>query len=131
MNGVASTAPSMAVEPLTKPMVIDSVSPLAKLLPKVANRAHTLKQGGQAARLKGRPGWTPVAESGPAGFAVVDSRQLSCGNFRNLSWLKLPSSNSGLPNSPAAKRAACRSRRARNGARARCPVARPLASPRR
>src|SRR5665647_3563007 len=38
----ASTAPSMAVAPLSKPMVIDSVSPFSKSLPNRASRAQTL-----------------------------------------------------------------------------------------
>jgi len=64
--------------------------------------------------------WMPVAESGPTGFTVFDNRQLSPGNFRNLSWLKLPSSNSGLPNSPAANR--CRISMTAGSNRRSCPM---------
>ena len=42
MKGVASTAPSMAVAPFSKPIVIDSVSPFSKSLPNRASRAQTL-----------------------------------------------------------------------------------------
>ena len=48
--------------------------------------------------------WMPVADSGPVGLSALDKRQLSRGSFRNLSWLKLPSSSSGWPNSPDANR---------------------------
>ncbi len=42
----------------------------------------------------------PVADSGPTGASSLDSRQLSAGRSRNLSWLKLPSNTRGVPSSP-------------------------------
>jgi hypothetical protein len=103
INGVASAAPSMAVAPLSNPIVIDSVSPFAKSLPSLASRAQTLI-GRPSSAIEISIMWMPVAESGPTGFTLFDNRQFSRGNFRNLSWLKLPSSSSGLPNSPEANR---------------------------
>jgi hypothetical protein len=37
----------------------------------------------------------PVADSGPTGASAFESRQLSGGSARNLSWLKLPSKTRG------------------------------------
>src|SRR5258708_12217520 len=93
----------MAVAPLSKPIVIDSVSPFVKSLPSLASLAQTLI-GRPSSAIDRSTMCMPVAESGPTGFAESDNRQLSLGNFRNLSWLKLPSSSSGLPNSPDSSR---------------------------
>ena len=46
----------------------------------------------------------PVAVIGPAGASIADMRQLSGARARNLSWLKLASTCSAVPNTPECNR---------------------------
>jgi len=66
-------------------MVIDSVSPLAKSLPKVASRARRWLAYQQ--RIERSTMWMPVADSGPAGFTVFENRHYHAA-VQELSWLK-------------------------------------------
>ena len=45
--------------------------------------------------------WIPVAVNGPTGACLLDKRQLSLGNAKNLSWLKLASICKIVPKTPA------------------------------
>ena len=70
-----------------------SVSPFAKLVACVDSLAHTSvgRPKMLMARSPGECRWPTTAD----GASTADSRQLSAGRSRNLSWLKLPSKPGG------------------------------------
>ena len=94
-----------AIAPLANPSETVSVSPLAKPVASVPMRAST-STGRPSSMIDKSIRWMPVADSGPTGASVAESRQLSGGNARNLSWLKFASMTSGVPSSPALTRRA-------------------------
>ena len=73
---------------------------MAKLVACVESLAHT-SVGLPKMPMARSTRWMPVADSGPTGASTADSRQLSGGRSRNLSWLKLPSKTSGVPSFPS------------------------------
>src|SRR5688572_21743985 len=77
-----------------------SVSPFVSWLPNVSTDART-RSAGPNTPIDRSSRWMPVAVIGPAGASLADRRQLSAGSERNLSWLKLASTCSSVPSSPA------------------------------
>jgi hypothetical protein len=104
MKGVVRMAVIVAVAPLAKPRVTERVSPLPKDVAAGGQSGPHLD--GLAEQADGEVDQVDAGrrEGARPGASTLDSRQLSGGSVRNLSWLKLPSNTSGVPSvaAPAA-----------------------------